>query len=86
MESASGCVSGRRVYIDGLSGSAHFALAGELLKPFLVLLAPGFLLTASLSPIASPAACRKHGQGRNVQGNWQCRWERQGEETWFKNI
>lgn len=66
MEPASGCVSGMLVCIDGLRGSAHFALAGELMKLPLVLLAPGFLPSASLSPAASPAACRKHGHGRNV--------------------
>lgn len=70
----------------GGGGSAPSSLAGEPLKLFLVLLAPSFLLSAFLSPTASPAACRKYGHGRNVLDNWQCRWERQGEENWFKNI
>lgn len=83
MVPATGCVSGMPAC---LGGSAHCVLAGEPLKLFLVLLAPGFLLSASLSPVASPAARRKYGHGRNALDNWRGRWERQGEENWFKNM
>ena len=65
---------GMPVHTDGLKGSVHpVLLAGELLRLSLVLLAPAFLLPASPSLTASPAACGSCGLGRNVCDRWQCR-------------